>query len=559
MNSGEIQISLEALILVFVFSLYLPVVLISYLVVFPRLNVQSRNLSIGMLAAQIFVIVVSLGFQKISSYEAPFWNLDAEGNIPPILASAQLALVSGISLTIAWLAKERTGYQRLYMVGIGLVFLYLALDEYYAVHETIAYWERYFVLLGAALVTATVFVAMHSSRSNCIWHVCMLTGLATSASGAIVIDQYRSKAICWSWEFLRLDKCLEFYPFEESLEFVGIWIVLVAMLGQFSDMGRKPRTVVRRALYMLPLLWILLLLASSLLAIFELEHLAQPASIQFESRIHLFGYRIDNYDRLSVLRLYPSVRRKDYFNLGYSVHFVDQESGNSVASRNQNADRRIQELRFSGFKDAYRQQIEIPIPVQAPANRALWIVLTLWRKKQNGYTYLDITHSDHQLLTKNRVILGEIVLPKLSDASTTVPVAVFNNGFTLDAVAIPERARRGETMTIPFAWRSDVAADEDHIQFLHVGHAESGEWWIYDQQPLGARLPTRLWYSGLHDSEAWQVPLPADIVPGRYDIFTGLYRVRDQQRVPASDAAGNPYLDARVPLGNLMIGSGDGS
>ncbi len=186
-------------------------------------------------------------------------------------------------------------------------------------------------------------------------------------------------------------------------------------------------------------------------------------------------------------------------------------------------------------------------------------MLTLWRKKQNGYTYLDITHSDHQLLTKNRVILGEIVLPKLSDASTTVPVAVFNNGFTLDAVAIPERARRGETMTIPFAWRSDVAADEDHIQFLHVGHAESGEWWIYDQQPLGARLPTHLWYSGMHDSEAWQVPLPADIVPGRYDIFTGLYRVRDQQRVPASDAAGNPYLDARVPLGNLMIGSGDGS
>ena len=423
MNSGEIQISLEALILVFVFSLYLPVVLISYLVVFPRLNVQSRNLSIGMLAAQIFVIVVSLGFQKFSSYEAPFWNLNAEGNIPPILASAQLALVSGISLTIAWLAKERTGYQRLYMVGIGLVFLYLALDEYYAVHETIAYWERYFVLLGAALVTATVFVAMHSSRSNCIWHVCMLTGLATSASGAIVIEQYRGKAICWSWEFLRLDKCLEFYPFEESLEFVGIWIVLVAMLGQFSNMGRKPRTVARRALYMLPLLWILLLLASSLLAIFELEHLAQPASIQFESRIHLFGYRIDNYDRLSVLRLYR--RSGEEITLTWVTPFIlltrKAVTPSPAATRMRIAG--YKKLRFSPFKAVYRQQIEIPIPVQAPANRALWIVLTLWRKKQNGYAYLDITHSDHQLLTKNRVILGEIVLPKLSDASTTVPVA----------------------------------------------------------------------------------------------------------------------------------------
>ena len=78
------------------------------------------------------------------------------------------------------------------------------------------------------------------------------------------------------------------------------------------------------------------------------------------------------------------------------------------------------------------------------------------------------------------------------------------------------------------------------MQFLHFGHEESGTWWVYDQQPLGPRLPTRLWYSGLADSEIWQVPLPADLAPGRYTVFTGLYRTRDQERVPASDAAGNP-------------------
>ena len=553
MNSGELLISLEALILIFVFLLYLPVVLISYLVIFPRLNLQSRNLSIGMLAAQIFVIVVSLGFHRISFLEALLWDLDTEGNFPPILASAQLVLVSGVSLTIAWLAKMRPMWHRLYIVGIGLVFLYLALDEYYALHETIQNWQRYFVLLGAMLVTATVFVAMHSSRSNWMWYVCMITGLAVSASGAIVIDKYQGKSICLSWEFLRLDKCLEFYPFEETLEFVGIWIVLIAMLGQFSEMGRNPRRVLRRALYMLPVLWILVLLASSLLAIVELEHLAQSASIQFESRVHLFGYRIDNSDRLSMLRLYPSVRREDYYNLGYSIHFVDQVSGNSVASHNQNADRDVEKLRFSGFKTVYRQQIDIPIPLQAPANRALWIVLTLWRRQQNGYDYLDITHSDHQLLTKNQVILGEIVLPTVSNVSPAAPVAEFDNGFTLESVEMPERGRPGETLTIPFTWRSEVAGDEDHVQFLHLGHVESGEWWIYDQHPLGRRLPTRLWYSGLEDSETWQVPIPADLAPGRYNIFTGLYRARDNERVPVSDAEGRSWVDARVSLGTLSI------
>ena len=91
------------------------------------------------------------------------------------------------------------------------------------------------------------------------------------------------------------------------------------------------------------------------------------------------------------------------------------------------------------------------------------------------------------------------------------------------------------------------------MQFLHLGHESSGEWWVYDQQPLGARLPTRLWYKGLADSETWQVPLPADLAPGRYRVFTGLYRTRDLERIPANDAGGSPFPDARVPLGSLTI------
>ena len=86
-----------------------------------------------------------------------------------------------------------------------------------------------------------------------------------------------------------------------------------------------------------------------------------------------------------------------------------------------------------------------------------------------------------------------------------------------------------------------------------VEWVESGVWFVYDHQPLGPRLPTRLWYSGLADSETWQVPLPADLAPGRYNIFTGLYRARDQERIPASDADGEPWLDARVSLGALII------
>ena len=82
---------------------------------------------------------------------------------------------------------------------------------------------------------------------------------------------------------------------------------------------------------------------------------------------------------------------------------------------------------------------------------------------------------------------------------------------------------------------------------------QSGSWFVFDQQPLRPRLPTRLWYAGLADSETWQVMLPADLPPGRYSVFTGLYRAHDQERVPARQADGTPWLDARVPIGIITI------
>ena len=88
-----------------------------------------------MLAAQIVVIIVSLELRPISEFEWWLWNLDREWNIPSTLASIQLAMVAGVALATAWLAKFRPAWQRLYLVGIGVVFLFFAQDEYFSIHE----------------------------------------------------------------------------------------------------------------------------------------------------------------------------------------------------------------------------------------------------------------------------------------------------------------------------------------------------------------------------------------------------------------------------------------
>jgi len=197
----------------------------------------------------------------------------------------------------------------------------------------------------------------------------------------------------------------------------------------------------------------------------------------------------------------------------------------------------------------------LEIPPGTPVNRALWVVLTLWREQAGEYVRQSVYSSDHQLLSDTQVILGEFVLRSVSAPPDDGKLAIFGIGFTLYETTLPAYATIGDSLPVMFLWGSGDDSREDYTQFLHFGHDESGEWWVYDQQPLGVRLPTRLWYSGLMDSETWRVPLPADLAPGEYSVYTGLYRSRDFERVPANDVNGVPFVDARVPLGTLIIKS----
>ena len=552
MENGSLYTTVETLTRIIVPPLYVLVGLAVYRWLMPHLSPASKRLANFMLAAQVLTISMSVYFELSSSFQVWLWHLHKEWNVPATLASTQMALVGGVALLCAWLSRSRVAFQRLYLFGIGLVFLFLAYDEYFTVHEYRVSW-KYYIALGASVVAATLVVAARSPRQSWKWHTCLLAGLAISAAGAIHVEQFGS--LCGDYGLLYIDECPPptTWALEEILEFLGIWLTLVAMLGQFSDVS-PPAHRSQQALYLMPALWIVVIVPSAPIWPIARQVGAQPAAVEFESGAGLHAYHIDKRKKNFTVRLFLSPERWDYDGLGYSIHLVDQVSADSIVSVDTYAHRRLEFSLGPGYVPVYRQWKRMEFPPHTPVNRALWVVLALWHKKSDKFEFQNIIVSDLQLLNDTQVVLGEFVLPAVSAATSTVPLAIFDNGFTLDTVVMPEHARSGENLTIPFSWTSDIRGREDHVQFLHFGHQESGTWWVYDQQPLGPRLPTRLWYSGLADSETWRVPLPADLAPGRYTIFTGLYRTRDQQRVPASDSDGTPWLDARVPLGMMTIG-----
>ena len=181
------------------------------------------------------------------------WNLTKEGNIPATLASTQLAMVATVSLLTAWLAKTKRTKFRLYLAGIGLVFLYTASDEFYKLHEFAPYWSEIYAALGLSIVLITVALARRSTREARVWHFCLLAGLGASAFGALFLDIYSyERVVCSILGVIKTHNCLKPGVFEESLEFVGIWLVLVAVLGHFSTVAPLPSTRVRLALYLSP-------------------------------------------------------------------------------------------------------------------------------------------------------------------------------------------------------------------------------------------------------------------------------------------------------------------
>jgi len=519
------------------------------------LSRQAKVLAGLMFCAQLIALGMALYIEAPSSFIHWLWDPHQEWNIPAILASTQLALAAAVALLAAWSAARAPRYLRLYLAGIGLALFLLALDEFFTFHENLR-WS-YYIAAGFAIVAATLLVAALSPRQLWKWHGAFLLGLGISALGGIHIEPFG--AFCGNYGLLTVVDCPQatIWALEEVLEFLGIWLVLVALCGQLSALASPSRRA-RLALYLVSALWVALILPAAQIWPLSRQANADPADLHFASGARLYAYRVKNHAQHLELSLILSPAQWNFDGLGYSLSLVDQVSKDRIAGDDFFAHSRSTFYLAPGYRPAYKQWAQLAYPADISRNRAYWVVLSLWREQNGTFTPERILKSDHYLLSDTQVLLEEFLKrASASTASGGQPIARFAKGFTLAAIDMPAQSTPGAHLPITLHWRVEAdgraSSSEDYGQFLHMQHIESGEWFVYNQLPLGPRLPTRLWYSGLDDSETWQVPLPAELAPGGYAISTGLYRNSDKERLPAHDAQGSPFTDARIPLGTITL------
>lgn len=566
LNGGvELVLSPETLLLILVALLYIPACLLAFRRIIPALLPPAKRLAIILLAAQILLIVVAIKQYSESGFAYWLWHLDLEWNIPSLFSSSQLALIGGLALASAWIYREGSAAHRLYLLALAVFFFILGLEEFFAWKESMTEtaWRTNYAILGAFVFIVTILITAHTPKDQRAPMAMLLIGLSLLAIGGGVIDMLPE--MCGDIGIMRIDGCFYFYRSpEEIIEILGAWVALLALLCLLSQSTASLSPRGWWLLYLLPLVWCVLLVRYSPVNEFEVEPPAQPASVRFESNAQLHGFQTNGRGLPSIAFMYLPYDI-EISQLGFSVHLVDQVSGDSVASREIYAHRRYAVWPGGrGYEPVYAQAIDLHIPPTAPVNRALWIVLTHWREIGGQFLPQAAVASDLRLLNETQVVLGELALRAEPTGLTSSPIAAFENGFALHQAQFPEQAQAGSTAQFSFTWQTETLGNDDYSQFLHfvpVSSPEAGEanasensqWWGFDQLPLGARLPPRLWYSGLQDSEIWEVPIAADVEAGNYALFTGLYRQSDLARLAASDKDGRLYADDRVPLGFLMI------
>ena len=220
--------------------------------------------------------------------------------------------------------------------------------------------------------------------------------------------------------------CLSFGVWEETVEYVGAWLILVAVLGLLADTGSGQQRWIQAIVWSLPAVWILCLVVHSTIPRLELQYLARPASVKFEQGVQLRGFRLNTADGAIRLTLFTSAKRGIHAGLVYSLSLVDQASEESIATETALAVRRFNFWMLRpGAAPIFRQQIEVALPEQAPLNRSFWIVLSILRQSEDGALHQKILSSDQQMLGETQVVLGEYaMLAETASLSAVSPVRV---------------------------------------------------------------------------------------------------------------------------------------
>jgi hypothetical protein len=197
------------------------------------------------------------------------------------------------------------------------------------------------------------------------------------------------------------------------------------------------------------------------------------------------------------------------------------------------------------------------------ANHDVWLILERWGLQRE---YYDLPFQQQLLAQTDYVteVQGIFVLHSKPNPRPLAPAPahlvyapnseahpIFGEMVQLAGYTVePEQAKPGQPLRLTLYWQAVAAMPHDYTVFVHLRQAEGATVAQADHRPLGNLYPTSLWPVGMLIRESSELFLPAELPPGRYELWVGLYLLETGERLPLqADASG----ENAVRLGSLTI------
>lgn len=510
-------------------------------------------------------------YQQNMSFLGWFFDPSGEKNSTALLNTLFLMLIALASLSLLWARlKDKQYWRVLYWLLVSILIAFLALDEFFSLHETIVFWRGGYLILGGTVGLVTLFMISRSKPDIRKILLMFVIGLGIMGVSGVVLDAFSTQNLLdigpLKFTFIRCRGeflgvyCRDFSNTEELMELYGSGIMWLSLMALITAYWREPQqqTTQHRWVIVGGLVWVLSLMGWMWLVPSLQARLATPATTDYGD-MSLLAYDLNTHSVVAgdtlKLTLYMQAHHDLSEDYSMSVHLYTQALPDidSIEQDDMTLGNFTYPTRAWIPNLAVRNHFQLTIPDDIATNQSYQLIAILWQG--------DLT---------NRIPIQETILPIFSDgttlvldgiaapASDTPPVTTslsynFSADFSLAGYDLPDSVRIGEDVTLDFWWQADSDIDVTATQFLHWFNTDTEEFFIFDQIPFAGYFPTQDWVAGMLVQDSWTVTIPDDIPAGTYRVQTGMFELATAERIPVSDSTGTPVTDNSIVLGEVMI------
>ncbi len=131
----------------------------------------------------------------------------------------------------------------------------------------------------------------------------------------------------------------------------------------------------------------------------------------------------------------------------------------------------------------------------------------------------------------------------------------FGSVIRLAGANAPTSHRLGELLPVRLFWEGMGPPAADYAAFVHLRTVDGRQVAGIDEAPAQGRFPTTYWRTGDRILSEFALPIPEDLPPGTYELWTGLYETASGGvlRLPVTGAGGQTTGDGEVLIGRVEI------